>query len=343
MVKIILFLLLLIIRSNAYAWYCNFQNTTEGWYLQGSMVCEGISPEVALQQHYCGWYRPSDPYCSIYQVPVCTNQVEYQTLVCPIHQSGAINQSRSYDCSAQTWGPWATTSNNCTQDPPTCIESSETRQIACLAGYEGLVQEQRHSICSDPYGLPTWTSWLEISNSCKMTTTNINNPVSPISPISPTNPNSVISQSISNTTMTSDIGSVTQQVQPLMDPSVSLNTTSSISSSTTASTSTATSTQNSSSSNTTSSVQTTDTKKEIVPGFGIVLSMQLLNAGYSMQQKQMEEYISLEQENEYGRTQEFTLSLFSETAVADRFNAINISRWTNLLRHYPLQRLEWGN
>ena len=340
MVTTILFLLLLTIRSNAYAWYCNFQSTTEGWYLNGSMVCEGISSQEALQYHYCGWYRPSDPYCSVYQVPVCSNSVEYQTLSCPIHQSGAINQSRTFECSTQSWTAWTTTSNNCTQDPPTCIESSETRQVACQAGYEGSIQEQRHSICSDPYGSPTWTAWLEIYNTCKMTATNINNPASPISPISPINPNSVLSTT-SSTTMTSDIGQVTQQ--PLLEPSVNLSTTSSTSSSTTASTNTTSSTQSSSSSNTTSSVQTTDTKKEIVPGFGIVLSMQILNAGYNMQQQQMQEYISLEQENEYGRTQDFTLSLLSETTVGDRFNSLNLSRWTNLLRNYPLQRLEWGD
>jgi hypothetical protein len=128
------------------------------------------------------------------------------------------------------------------------------------------------------------------------------------------------------------------------ETSQSLSTTLSTSSSTTASNNTTSSTQSSqSSSNTTSSVQTTDTKKEIVPGFGIVLSMQILNAGYNMQQIQMQEYISLEQENEYGRTQDFTLSLLSETAVGDRFNSLNRSRWTNLLRNYPLQRLEWGD
>jgi len=337
MARIILFLLLLTIRNNAYAWSCSFTNTAEGWYLEGSMQCNGIDTQIALQQHYCTWYRPNDPYCSVYQVPVCTAQVEYQTLSCPVHQSGAINQSRNYDCTAQTWTAWTTTSNNCTQDPPTCIESSETRQLTCSAGYEGYIQEQRSSICSDPYGSPTWTSWSTILDTCKMTTTNINNPASPISPISPINPNSVLSTT-SNTTMTSDIGQVTQQ--PLLEPSVSLSTTSSTPSSTT--TNTTSSTQ--SSSNSSITVQTTVPKsKEIVPGFGIVMSMQLINAGYNMQQQQMQEYISLEQENEYGRTQEFTISLLGETTVADRFNTLNVNRWTNLLRNYPLQRLEWGN
>ena len=345
MARIILFLLLLTIRNNAYAWSCSFANTAEGWYLEGSMQCQGIPTEVALQQHYCGWYRPNDPYCSVYQVPVCTAQVEYQTLSCPIHQSGVINQSRTYECTSQTWTAWTTTSNNCTQDPPTCIESTETRQLTCSAGYEGYIQEQRSSLCSDPYGSPTWTSWSTILDTCKMTSTNINNPVSPISPISPTNPNSVLSTT-SSTTMTSVIDPV-QDTSVLAQGTATITTEPSVSLTTTSSSSTTTSTpsiSSSSSSNTTATVQTTVPKgKEIVPGFGIVMSMQLLNSSYNMQQQAMQEYINLEQENEYGRTQEFSLSLLSETAVADRFDTLNRSRWTNLLRNYPLQRLEWGD
>jgi hypothetical protein len=81
MVRITLFLLLLLLRNNAYAWYCNFQPDSQGNIIPGSMSCSGISNDDALQNHYCGWYRPNDPYCSIYQVPVCSPQVEYQTLV----------------------------------------------------------------------------------------------------------------------------------------------------------------------------------------------------------------------------------------------------------------------
>ena len=336
MAKIILFLLLLIIRSNAYAWYCNFSNTQQGWYLEGSMVCNGIDPEIALQQHYCGWYRPNDPYCSIYQAPACSPQVEYQTMGCPVNQSGAINQSRNFECSTQSWTAWTTTSNNCTPDPPTCIESTETRQLTCSAGYEGYSQEQRSSLCSDPYGSPTWTAWLTILDTCRMTSTNINNPASPISPISPVNPNSVISQSISNTTMT-------QVIEPVLE--MSLGTTS-LQESLTTSPSATTTTEKLQVS---TSIELrpappgvkveTPKGKEIVPGFGIVMSMQLLNAGYNMQQQQIQEYISLEQENEYGRIQEFTLSLLSETNVGDRFDSINRNRWANLLRNNPLQRL----
>jgi hypothetical protein len=195
MVRITLFLLLLILRNNAYAWYCNFSNTPEGWYLPGSMQCSGIDPQEALQQHYCGWYRPGDPYCSVYQVPTCSPQVEYRTLSCPVNQSGAINETRSYECSTQNWTGWTTTSNNCTPDPPTCIESTETRTLTCQAGYEGLLTRTKNFDMLRS----VWFANLDClvghySDTCKMTATNVNNVASPVSPISPLNPNSVINQ-----------------------------------------------------------------------------------------------------------------------------------------------------
>ena len=336
MVRITLFLILLLIRNNAYAWSCSFATTAEGWYLDGSMSCQGIATDIALQNHYCSWYRPNDPYCSIYQAPVCSPQVEYQSLSCPINQSGAINQSRTYECSAQTWTAWTTTSNNCTPNPPTCIESTETRQLTCQAGYEGYLQEQRSSICSDPYGSPIWTAWSTILDTCKMTSTNINNPASPISPISPISPNSVLSTT-SDTTMTSDIGQVTQQ--PLLEPSVNLSTNLSTPSSTTASTNTTSSTQSSSSSNTT--VQTTVPKgKDIVPGFGIVMSMQLINAGYNMQQQQIEESIKLIQEQDYERQQNILLEFISANDTGDYIIRASANRWRSILRDNPLQRFD---
>jgi hypothetical protein len=80
--------------------------------------------------------------------------------------------------------------------------------------------------------------------------------------------------------------------------------------------------------------------KDLVPGFGLVMSLNLINQSYNMQQQQIEERIRLEQEQEYGRTQEFTLTLLTETTIGDRFDSLNRNRWTSLLRNNPLQRLE---
>ena len=342
MVRITLFLLLLLLRNNVYAWSCSFSTTAEGWYLDGSMSCQGISTEIALQNHYCNWYNPADPYCSIYQVPTCSPQVEYRTLSCPIHQSGAINETRSYECSTQSWTAWTTTSNNCTQDPPTCIESTETRQLTCQAGYEGYSQEQKTSICSDPYGSPTWTSWSTILDTCKMTATNLNNPTSPISPISPTNPNSVLSQ-VTTAPIIQPEPVIVQDMTALTTtetPATSVATVQSTS--TTASTNTTSSIPSSNTTTTSATVKAPEAPKgkEVVPGFGIVLSMQILNAGYNMQQAQIEESIKLIQEQDYERQQNIFIEFISANDTGDYLIRASANRWRSILRHNPLQRFD---
>jgi hypothetical protein len=173
-----------------------------------------------------------------------------------------------------------------------------------------------------------------------MTATNVNNPTSPISPISPINPTSVLNQQIAPAI---SVETVTVQDLTVTVPIISKDVQGTTMTSATGAVSTSLTTTSSASSSAEkkdSSKETSTPKgKEIVPGFGIVMSMQLINASYSMQQQQIEEYIKLEQENEYGRIQEFTLSLLSETNVGDRFNSLNRNRWANLLRNNPLQRL----
>lgn len=317
MARIIIFLLYLLLKSNAYA-YCYASSWTGYGPVFSSLYVNGDTSLAACQQLACQIYTHI-PECSYYLQPTCQNQTEYQSLSCQPHYSGAINQSRTYQCSNQSWSAWTTTSNNCTPDPPTCVQSTETRQLTCQAGYEGLLQEQRTSLCSDPYGSPTWTAWSELLNTCKMTATNINNVTSPVSPISPLNPNNVVTAPlVVQEPIQQSITALTENVGTISAPNpVSTTTTSD-----------------------TVKAPEAPKGKEIVPGFGIVMSMQLLNQGYTMQQQQIQEAISLEQENEYGRTQEFTLSLLAETAVGDRFDTLNRNRWASLLRNYPLQRLE---
>ena len=339
MVRITLFLFLLILRSNAYAWSCNFQNTEDGWYLQGSMVCNGIDPQEALQQHYCSWYRPNDPYCAIYQVPVCQDQVEYRTLSCSIHYSGAVNQSRSFACATNAWSDWYTTSDNCVQDPPTCIESTETRQLACSSGFEGLSQEQRTSICLDPYGFPTWTAWSEIYNTCKMTINNVNNIASPVSPISPLNPNSVINQVTT--------APIIQPEPVIVQDMTALTTTETPTTSVATVTSSQVTTEKQSTTTTSGTDKKEDIKavvvpkgKDLVPGFGIVLSMQLLNSGYNMQQQQIEESIKLIQEQDYERQQNIFIDFIISNDSRDYLIRASAIRWRSILRDNPLQRFD---
>ena len=195
MVRILIFLLCLLLRSNAFAYCYATQWASYGPVYSSLGVADGTSMQ-ACQALACQLY-PHIPECGYTAPqPVCTAQVEYQTLACPIHSSGAINQSRTYQCSSQSWGPWTTTSNNCSPDPATCVSSTETQTLTCQTGYQGLITQSRTSTCSDPYGSPIWSAWSTTSDTCTMTMTNINNPTSPVSPISPTNPNSVISKSI---------------------------------------------------------------------------------------------------------------------------------------------------
>ena len=344
MARIIIFLLCLLLRNNAYAWYCNYVPQQGTGYVT-NLACYGIDNQSALSQAWCPTH-PNDPICEFYYQPACQSQTEYQSLGCLPHFSGAINQSRSYACTSQSWTAWTTTSDNCTPDPPTCIQSTETRTLTCSAGFEGSLQEQRNSICSDPYGSPTWTTWLEIYNTCKMTATNLNNPTSPISPISPTNPNSVISQQVTTAPIiqpesvtVSDITALTPTVTET--PATSVATVKSEASGTISAPSPASTT-------TTSGTDKKDTPKgvdipkgkDIVPGFGIVMSMQLLNQGYNLQQEQMKEYINLIQEQEYGQQQNILLEFISANDTGDRLFNTSAIRWRSILRDNPLQRFD---
>ena len=343
MVKITTFLLCLLLGSNAYAWYCNYVPQQGTGYVT-NLACYGIDNQSALSQAWCPTH-PNDPICGFYYQPVCQSQTEYQSLSCLPHFTGAINQSRSYACSSQSWSAWTTTSDNCTQDPPTCVQSSETRTLTCQAGYEGSIQEQRNSICSDPYGSPTWTAWLETSNTCKMTATNINNPTSPISPISPTNPNSVISQQIT-TAPVAQIEPVTVQDLSAL-PTGNLDTTLAVTP-VKSEISGATSAPSPASTTMTSGTDKKDTPKgvdvpkgkDLVPGFGIVMSMQFLNAGYNMQQEQMKEYINLIQEEDYGRQQNILLEFISANDTGNSLFNTSAIRWRSILRDNPLQRFD---
>ena len=339
MARIIIFLLCLLLRNNAYAAWCSWGQNQTG-YIQNLYCSEEWAYGYVLQNIWCPSHT-TDPSCSAYYQPVCQDQTEYRTLSCPIHQSGAINQSRYYTCSTQTWTDWTTTSNNCVQDPPTCIESTETRTLACASGYEGLLQEQRSSLCSDPYGSPTWTAWSTILDTCKMTMTNVNNVESPVSPISPLNPNSVINQ-VTTAPIIQPEPVIVQDMTALTTtttetPATSVATVKSEVAGTTSAPSPVTSTT------TTSVIERapeTPKGKELVPGFGIVLSMQLLNSGYNLQQSQIEEQIKLIQEEDYGRQQNILLEFISANDTGDYLISASANRWRSILRDNPLQRFD---
>jgi hypothetical protein len=186
-----------------------------------------------------------------------------------------------------------------------------------------------------------------------MTATNINNPVSPISPISPTNPNSVISQQVTTAPVPQTEPVTVQDLSALptgnLDTTLAVtpsgNTQKSESTSGTASTTTTSSTVSSVTQSTTTTSGTvkapeTPKGKELVPGFGIVLSMQLLNSGYNLQQSQIEEQIKLIQEEDYGRQQNILLEFISANDTGDYLISASANRWRSILRDNPLQRFD---
>ena len=334
MVRITLFLLLLLLRNNAYAYCYATQWTDYGPVFSSLGVAQGTTLQ-ACQQLACQLY-PGIPECGQPVEPPCQDIVEFQSIACQPNYSGAINQSRTKTCSNNQWTDWTTTSDNCTPNPPTCIESTETRTLGCLNGFEGSIQEQRSSICSDPYGSPTWTVWSEIYNTCKMTATNLNNPTSPVSPISPMNPNSVVNQVTT--------APIIQQEPVIVQDMTALTTTTE-----TVTTSVATVKSETNSASTSPSTTTTSGTgkapevpkgKTLVPGFGIVMSIQLINSGYNMQQAQLEESIKLIQEEEYGRQQNILLEFISANDTGDYLIRASANRWRSILRDNPLQRFD---
>ena len=342
MARITSLLLLLILWSNVYAWSCYFNQTEDGWYVEDSMVCDGIEVSVAIENHYCEWYRPDDPYCAQYQEPICVDSIEYQTLSCPPNHSGGIQQSRTYVCKQASWTDWTTTSDNCTPNPPTCIASFDSRTLACASGYEGQITETRISSCPNPYGTEVWSDWSESQNSCTQSTTD---PVSPISVTSPTNPVSptTIESAIAPTI---DVPQTSNPAEPTIESVVQeelSETSDKVESSTSNETqSTKEVKQDKQDGDKKQSKDNVDNvvdnRKEIVHGFGLVLSLEILNKPMEFYQPPLEDLFSIIQEFPINAdTREFQLDLLKRNDIEDYYYSLSDSSWERIRRSDILQ------
>lgn len=370
--------LTILIRSNAYAWTCWANINPDGTITQGTLYCDGIELNLFLETYLCvdGSYYQSDPYCTGYQAtPTCTNTVEYQTIACSQPNTiGVVNQSRDYYCESDTYGPWVTTSENCSPAPATCIETSESRGVTCQDGYEGTVTQVRSYQCSDPYGQGQWTDWIDSSNTCVQTLTNPMNLTSPISPVSPIGimpstsqsgpttevSTSVISTPIDNVTAPESVQTLTTTMPDLVEPPKAVSTETQSSSSDKKEEKKETSTTSSSG---TESRQESKPKeeqkeekkseskqevkvpagKELVPGFGLTMSLDILNNGLELQQIQLNDILNLVQEQEYGQQQNFLLDFITQDAIGINLDGIAAARWRSLLYDNPLQQDAFGN
>jgi hypothetical protein len=309
--------------------------------LPGSLVCNGIENEVAIRDYWCKSYVTHDPICGAYQVPACSDLVENQTTACTLpHYSGAVNQSRTYSCSSSSWSPWTETSNNCTQDPPTCQASTETRQLACQADYVGSVTETRNSSCPDPYGNDVWGAWVETNNTCVKSATNVTNVSSPVSPSSPLNP--------VNNPPPAPPPAVAPEVNPLSSPlEVKVEQPKQ-------ETKSEPKAKEDSPKDPPKAEQKSDSKdspkldvpkgKQLVHGFGIVLSLEILNKPI-IQQIELTDAFKFDTEinNEFGKNQNLQLELIQLGTSEDDFNSIANSSWLGIRRHNFLQQDGYGN
>jgi hypothetical protein len=83
--------------------------------------------------------------------------------------------------------------------------------------------------------------------------------------------------------------------------------------------------------------------KELVPGFGITMSLDVLNNGIQLQEIQLNEVLTLIQEQEYGTQQNILLDLVFQDDVNAGLGSIADYRWRSLLRDNPLQQDAFGD
>jgi len=369
MKKLLLTLIILTTWSNyGYTWYCSYSQTEDGWYLDGSMVCTDIEVSVALEDHYCVWHNPSDPYCSTFAtIPACSDTVEYRTLACTEPNTiGVVNQVRDYYCQTNTFGPWVTTSENCSPAPATCIDTAESREIACDSGYEGTITQVRSYQCSDPYGQGQWTDWVESNKNCTMSVTD------PVSPLSTTIP-----QATSDGSSTDPVNQSYTSVQPPAIDNVTAPENAQVLTTTmpelmplpkeeSGETQQNTDKKEDKKEVTTNSSEGTESQqgskpkeeqkeevkekapevpkgKELVPGFGITMSLDVLNNGIQLQEIQLNDVLTLIQEQEYGQQQNILLDLVFQDDVDAGLGSIADYRWRSLLWDNPLQQDAFGD
>ena len=330
------FLLLSLIQwSNVYAWSCYYDNGEDGWYLEGSMVCDGIEVQMAIEDHYCTWHRPDDPYCIQYQEPLCIDTIEYKTEACPTNYSGGRSYSRTYVCQQASWSDWTISSDNCTPNPPSCIETSESRTVACPSGYEGQITETRISSCPDPYGEPQWLDYQQTEYGC---TQSVSDPVSPISVTSPTNP--VTSTAIESVTVPQidvpqtinpaepNIESIAQEELGDSSDEVETGTRSQTDSTEEVKQDKQDGDKEQSKDNVDNVV---DDRKEIVHGFGLVLSLEILNKPMEFYQPPLEDPFSIIQELPVNAdTREFQLDLLKQDHIQDYYDSISNRSWKRI-------------
>jgi hypothetical protein len=165
-----------------------------------------------------------------------------------------------------------------------------------------------------------------------MTTNNPMNVNSPVSPISPVNQMDV---PVPTPMEVPPVAPVEMQMQMTVEaPKVETQKSS-------GSESTSSSPTASSSTETKETPQKIEVPKgrDLVPGFGLVMSLELLNKPMEFQQQQLQNNLDYTQElsNEFRGNTDFLLQLLTDNDVGDSFRSRNDRLWGNLRRHNDLQ------
>jgi hypothetical protein len=322
----LLLLLSLLGASNAYACYCTSPYTTDPntgvGYCRVNPECWACVPgayDPNWQQYHCTNYTPVP-------APVtCSSTYIEKEEACPVNYSGQKRYRQEITTCTDgsiTTGAWQLYADTCTQNPPTCQTMTEARTLACSTGYIGAVSQTRSSSCPDPYGSPQWNDWITINDSCEKSLTNATNPISPVSPINPASPLNtqapIVVPSVDMPVMASpaETGAEATSTETKSSQQVVAN-----------------SAENSENSDKPASGSTSSgtAQRRIVPGFGLVLSLELfVKPGIVQPNIFPDVNISQELPNEYRRHQDFLLNLITTGDVGDYFDRAPNLGWERL-------------
>jgi hypothetical protein len=279
-----------------------------------------------------GWYLVTNS-CS--PAPAtCHESTTTRQGSCGENQLGSITYTETLTCpnpyaNAVSSG-WIATSNTCTPAPATCSTSTIQRELSCQDGYTGLITQSSTSSCPNPYGQPIFGAWVETQNSCQKSVTNPMNVNSPVSPISPVNQMDVPVQTPMEVPPVAPV-----EMQMTVETPKAETQKSSGSESTSSSPTAASSTE------TKETPQKIEVPKgrDLVPGFGLVMSLELLNKPMEFQQQQLQINLDYTQElsNEFRGNTDFLLQLLTDNDVGDSFRSRNDWLWGNLRRHNDIQ------
>jgi hypothetical protein len=286
--------------------------------------------------------------------PTCNYSVQEEQRSCGQNQVGSVTYKREQNCPDPYGNPvdsgWFEIRRDCSPAPATCATSTLQRTLSCSDGYTGSITQQQTSSCPDQYGQPIFGAWEEIQNSCVKSVTNPTNVSSPVSPISPINPMAAPAPPVAEAPPPAPVEmQVEAPPPPAAAPPPTAAPKSEVSSSaTTSSSPTATKTETKTETKVETkaeSKQETPQKievpkgKELVGGFGLVMSLELLNNPITFQQQQLEIALDYSQELPYELrgSQGVLLQFITESNIADAFNNIASDRWKRLFRNYEVQ------